>query len=147
VTIAAALPALAQAPTYDIRAELVYQAQSSLYVVQIRNVGPVIPGPVRAEFHFLLPVGLTPTAWTLNGMSCAPAPPKAGPRDIVCSRILNAAWAAGTILSNQLFFVTKLLGAKPGPVCVRALLQLPKPPSGSYATAAEISAANNSICV
>jgi len=48
-SLAATLPAFPQAAVYDIRAELVYQAQSSLYAAQIRNVGPVIPGPVRAE--------------------------------------------------------------------------------------------------
>jgi hypothetical protein len=145
---AATVPAWPQAALYDIRAELVYQPQSSLYAVQIRNVGPTIPGPVRAEFHLLLPAGLSLTSWTLNGMSCAPGPPKSGPQDITCSRVLNAAWTAGTILSNQIFFVTKPpLGTRPPRVCVRALLQLPKPPSGTCATAAETCVANNSFCV
>jgi len=80
-------------------------------------------------------------------MSCAPGLPKSGPQDIVCSRVLNAPWTAGTILSNQIFFVMKLAGTKPGKVCMRALLQLPKPPSGTYATVAETNTANNSICV
>jgi hypothetical protein len=139
-------PASAQGPVYDIRAELVYQPQGSLYAVQIRNVGPTIPGPVRTEFHLLVPAGLTVVNWTLNGMSCAPAVPKTGPQDITCSRVLNGAWTAGTIMSNQVFFVTKLPGSKVGRVCVRALLQLPKPPSG-YATAGETNSLNNSICV
>jgi hypothetical protein len=48
--------------------------------------------------------------------------------------------------SNQIFFVMKVAGTKAGRVCVRALLQLPKPPSG-YVTVAETNPGNNSICV
>jgi hypothetical protein len=138
VAMVAAAPVVAQAPTFDIRAELAYYPAPHAYVVQIRNVGPTIPGGSRSEFHLLFPGGVKIVNWTLNGWQCAPAPQIKGPVDFVCKFSLPGPWAAGTILSNQLFFV----GAKaPKPVCVRALLYL------SNVLTAETNPTNNSKCV
>ena len=133
-----AAPVLGQAPIYDIRAELVYYPAPLAYVVQIRNVGPTIPGGSRSEFHLLFPGGVKIVNWTLNGWQCVTAPPIKGPVDFVCKFTLTGAWAAGTILSNQLFFVA---AKAPKPVCVRALLYI------ANALIAETNPTNNSKCV
>ena len=132
-----AAPVLGQAPIYDIRAELVYHPAPLAYVVQIRNVGPTIPGGARSEFRLVFPAGVKIVSWTLNGWQCAPAPQIKGPVVFVCKLSLPGAWAAGTILSNQLFFVSAKARA---PVCVRALLYI------ANALIAETNPTNNSKC-
>lgn len=141
--------ALGQAPVYDIRAELAYHATGSgFWVVQIRNVGPTVPGPVRAEYTLAIPAGAKIPNWTLNGWQCSPPPPLKGSVNIICKIALSGAWAAGTILSNQLFYTAGPI-ARPGAVapkaCVRASLLLPDA-SGNFKPAAELSMANNSVC-
>ena len=143
----AALPVAAQSPAYDIRAELTLQPQVPRYVVQIRNVGQTIPPHVRGQYTLVVPAGIQILSWTLNGMSCAPAPPVAGPASIACGLTLPAAWAAGTILSNQLFVAKLPVGVVRPRVCVRAQLLIAKPPSTALAAAAETTLANNSLCV
>ena len=133
----AATPVVGQAPVYDVRAEFIYQAPN-LYVVQIRNVGPTIPVPTRTEFHLIFPAGVKIVSWILNGWQCSPGLPRKGPVDIHCKVSLPGAWAAGTILSNQLFFVS---AKAPTPVCVRSLLFI------NNGLAAETSRTNNSKCV
>src|SRR5205814_6937756 len=49
-----AAPAAAQGPGYDIRAELMFQAQASRYIVQIRNVGPTIPPLARGQYTLVI---------------------------------------------------------------------------------------------
>ena len=139
--------AVAQGPAYDIRAELTFQAQVPRYIVQIRNVGPAIPPHVRGQYTLVVPGGTQILSWTLNGMSCAPSPPITGPASISCGLTLPAAWAAGTILSNQLFVAKLPVGVVRRMVCVRAQLLVAKPPSTALAPAAETNTANNSICV
>jgi len=134
--LVATAPTAAQAATYDIRAELFNP--NLIYVVQIRNVGPTIPVATHTEFHLIFPGGVKIVNWTLNGWQCSPAPQVKGPVDFHCQLSLAGAWAAGTILSNQLFFV---LAKAPKPVCVRALLYI------NNALAAETNPANNSKCV
>lgn len=141
--------ALGQAPIYDIRAELAYHATGTgFWVVQIRNVGPTIPGPLRAEYSLSIPAGAKIPNWTLNGWQCSPAPPLKGSVTISCKIALSGAWAAGTILSNQLFYTAGPI-ARPGAVapqaCVRARLLLPDA-SGTFQGAAEINTSNNSAC-
>jgi len=137
VAFFAAPPVLGQAPVYDIRAELVYHAPALAYVVQIRNVGPVIPGGARAEFRLVFPAGVKIVNWTLNGWQCTPAPQVKGPVVFACKFSLAGAWAAGTILSNQLFFVSAKARAS---VCVRALLYI------ANVLTAETNPTNNSKC-
>jgi hypothetical protein len=141
--------AFGQAPVYDIRAELAYHPTGTgFWVVQIRNVGPTIPGPVRAEYSLSIPAGAKIPNWTLNGWQCSPAPPLKGSMTIGCRITLTNAWAAGTILSNQLFHTAGPI-ARPGAVapkaCVRARLLLPDA-SGNFQPAAEINPSNNSAC-
>jgi hypothetical protein len=141
--------ASAQTPIYDIRAELAWVGSGpGAWVVQIRNVGPAIPGPFRSRFHLQIPAGAKITQWTLNGWQCTPALPQKGPAVFQCNIGLPGGWAAGTILSNQLFY-TPGLGKGAGIVrpqaCVRALLLLPDA-SGNYQPVAETNAANNSTC-
>ena len=138
-----------QVPVYDIRAELTYHpAGSGAWVVQIRNVGPTIPGLVKAEYYLSIPAGAKIVQWQLNQMQCAPSPPLKGSATIVCKKALSGAWSAGTILSNQLFFTSGKVG-RPGAVqpqaCVRARLFLPDS-AGNFQVAPETNTANNSAC-
>ena len=130
-------PAVAQ--IYDIRAEFAYHPPSKVYVVQIRNVGPVIVGTIRAEFYLSFPSAINVVNWTLNGWQCLPGLPAVGPVAFHCSISLSAAWAAGTILSNQLFFVTA--PSRRQRVCVRSLVFI------NNALTNEINVANNSKCI
>ncbi len=140
-------PASAQ-PVYDIRAELIHIPNA--YAVQIRNVGPAIPPPSRAEFYLALPAGLTVLNWTLNGWGCSPPPPVVAPVTIACIRNMSVAWPPGTILSNSVFFTsgtpTGLLGAVPPSVCVRSLLFRPNR-ANLMVVVMETNATNNSRCV
>jgi hypothetical protein len=146
-TLLATAPGLAQGPGNDIRAELMFQAQVPRYIVQIRNVGPTIPPHVRGQYTLVIPAGIQIVSWTLNGMSCAPSPPVIGPASIACGLTLSSAWAAGTILSNQLFVAKLPVGVVRPKVCVRAQLLVAKPPSTALAPAPETNTANNSLCV
>ena len=133
----------------DIRAELAYYTTGSgFWVVQIRNVGPTIPGPVQSKFSLSIPAGAKIPNWTLNGWQCSPSPPLKGAATINCQITLSGAWSAGTILSNQLFYTAGAF-ARPGAVaaraCVRALLLLPDA-SGTFQPAAETNTTNNSAC-
>jgi hypothetical protein len=131
------------AAAYDIRAELAFI--NGAWVVQIRNVGMSIPGPVRSEFVLAIPGGAKLISWTLNGWQCAPGPPVSGPVSIACKITLQGAWAAGTILSNQVFYSEPKAGAVIKPACVRAQLLLPDA-AGIFQPSAEISKTNNSAC-
>ena len=137
VTFLAAPPVFGQAPVYDIRAELVYHAPVHAYVVQIRNVGPTIAAGARGEFRLIFPAGVKIVNWTLNGWQCTPAPQVKGPVVFACKLSLPGAWAAGTILSNQLFFVS---AKAPAAVCIRAQLHI------ANVLTAETNPTNNSKC-
>jgi hypothetical protein len=145
----AVLEASAQTPVYDIRAELLWVGSGpGAWVVQIRNVGPTIPGPFRSRFHLQIPAGAKIAQWTLNGWQCGPTPPQNGPLVFQCNINLSGSWAAGTILSNQLFHTTGLgkgAGIVRPQACVRALLLLPDA-SGNYQPVAETNTANNATC-
>ncbi|MEX1180224.1 MAG: hypothetical protein WEB63_05355 [Cucumibacter sp.] len=136
-----------QAPLYDIRAELAYYpAGSGTWVVQIRNVGPTIPGPVKAEYYLSIPAGAQIVQWNLNQMQCAPSPPLVGNVTIVCTKTLPGAWAAGTILSNQLFYASfRRPGAVRPQACVRTLLFRPDS-AGNFQVAPETATINNATC-
>jgi hypothetical protein len=136
----------ALAASYDIKAELMFYPSLSAYVVQIRNIGPTIPGPTQGRFWLAIPTGTKITSWILNGWQCAPSPPVSGSTTIACTIAISAGWTAGTILSNQLFYAAFQPGIKPGRVCIRSLaLKLSQ--SSGYQPIAETSTANNSLCV
>jgi hypothetical protein len=151
IALARLIPALAviliagpvAAAAYDIRAELKFI--NGAWVVQIRNVGSTIPGPIRSEFQLAIPGGAKINSWTLNGWQCTPSPPFSGPVSVACTITLQGAWAAGTILSNQVFYSAAVAGAVTKQACVRARLLLPDA-GGNFQPSAEISKSNNSAC-
>ncbi|MDP1654083.1 MAG: SdrD B-like domain-containing protein [Rhodocyclaceae bacterium] len=85
-----------QAPTVDLRANksgpspaLVVVGNPYSYAISTTNIGNA------AFFGTLvmtdaLPTGLTVNSYTLNGWSCAPAAPVAGPATITCQRVYTS---------------------------------------------------------